>query len=104
MTDFIQVSTTTETEQAAQEIAAALVEQRLAACVQISGPIQSVYRWQGEVEHSQEWLCTAKTRAALFSQVEQAISALHAFECPEIIAVPIIDGSASYLTWLEKNT
>ena len=50
MTEFIQVSTTTETEQAAQDIAAALIEQRLAACVQVSGPIQSVYRWQGEVQ------------------------------------------------------
>jgi periplasmic divalent cation tolerance protein len=103
MTDFIQVSTTTETKQAAQEIAAALVEQRLAACVQVSGPVESVYRWQGKVQQSQEWLCTAKTRASLLPQVEAAIRELHTYECPEIVAVPIADGSAAYLTWLGEQ-
>ncbi len=103
MTDFIQVSTTTETEQAAQEIAAALVQQRLAACVQVSGPVESVYRWQDKVQQSQEWLCTAKTRASLFPQVEAAIRELHTYECPEIVAVPIADGSAAYLTWLGEQ-
>ncbi|MCH7752480.1 MAG: divalent-cation tolerance protein CutA [Planctomycetes bacterium] len=104
MTDYIQVSTTTETEHAAQEIAAALVEQRLAACVQVSGPVESVYRWQGKVQQSQEWLCTAKTRASLFPQVETVIRKLHTYECPEIIAVPIADGSDAYLTWLGEQT
>ena len=103
MTDFIQVSTTTETEQAAQEIAAALVQQRLAACVQVSGPVESVYRWQGKVQLSQEWLCTAKTRASLLPQVEAAIRELHTYDCPEIVAVPIADGSAAYLTWLGEQ-
>ena len=103
MTDYIQVSTTTETKQAAQEIAAALVEQRLAACVQVSGPVESVYRWQDKVQQSQEWLCTAKTRASLFPQVEAAIRELHTYECPEIVAVPIADGSAAYLTWLGEQ-
>ena len=103
MTDYIQVSTTTETEHSAQEIAAALVEQRLAACVQVSGPVESVYRWQGKVQQSQEWLCTAKTRASLFPQVEAAIRELHTYECPEIVAVPIADGSAAYLTWLGEQ-
>ena len=103
MTDYIQVSTTTETEQAAQQIAAALVEQRLAACAQVSGPIQSVYRWQGDVEQSREWLCSLKTRAALFPKVEELIRTLHAYECPEIIAVPIVDGAAKYLDWLAEQ-
>ena len=103
MTDFIQVSTTTETKQAAQEIAAALVEQRLAACVHVSGPVESVYRWQGKVQQSQEWLCTAKTRTSLLPQVEAAIHGLHNYECPEIVAVPIADGSAAYLAWLGEQ-
>ncbi len=103
MTEYIQVSTTTETKQAAQEIAAALVEQRLAACVQVSGPVESVYRWQGKVQQSQEWLCTAKTRASLLPQVEAAIRELHKYECPEIVAVPIADGSAAYLAWLGEQ-
>jgi len=100
LTDFILVSTTTETEQAAQKIAKALVEQRLAACVQVAGPIYSAYRWQGEVQSSQEWLCTAKTRRTLFAQVEKAIAELHSYDCPEIIATPITDGSSAYLAWL----
>lgn len=103
MTDYIQVSTTTEIKQAAQEIAAALVEQHLAACVQVSGPIESVYRWQGKVHRSQEWVCTAKTRVTLFPQVEGAIRELHAYECPEIIAVPIIACSAAYLAWMGEQ-
>ena len=103
MTEYIQVSTTTETKQAAQEIAAALVEQRLAACVQVSGPVESVYRWQGKVQQSQEWLCTAKTRASLFPRVEAAIRELHKYEGPEIVAVPIADGSAAYLAWLGEQ-
>ena len=104
MTAYIQVSTTTETEHSAREIAAALVEQRLAACVQVSGPVESVYRWQDKVQQSQEWLCTAKTRASLFPQVETVIRKLHTYECPEIIAVPIADGSDAYLTWLGEQT
>jgi periplasmic divalent cation tolerance protein len=103
MTEFIQVSTTTETEQAAEQIAAALVEQRLAACAQVSGPIRSVYRWKDEVQQSQEWLCTAKTRAAFFPQVEKAILALHTYDCPEILALPIVGGSASYFAWLGEQ-
>ena len=103
MTEFIQISTTIDTEQGAQAIAAALVERRLAACVQVSGPVRSVYRWQGVVERADEWLCTVKTRAALFPQVEAAIRQLHSYQCPEIIAVPIVDGAAAYFKWLGEQ-
>lgn len=103
MTDYIQVSTTTETERAAQEIANALVEKRLAACVQVSGPIESIYRWQSKVQQSVEWLCTAKTRADLFPQVEAAIRSRHSYKCPEIIAVPVVGGSEAYLIWLGEQ-
>ena len=103
MTDFIQISTTTETEKTAQAIAAVLVERRLVACAQVSGPIYSIYRWQTKVQRTQEWLCTAKTRAGLFSQVEQAIRELHTYECPEIIASAIVDGSSLYLDWLGEQ-
>lgn len=103
MHETIQVSTTTQTKADADRIAAALVEQRLAACVQVSGPIQSRYRWQGKVETAEEWLCTAKTTREAYDQVEQAIRELHAYEEPEILAVPIVAGSASYLTWLREQ-
>jgi periplasmic divalent cation tolerance protein len=100
MSEFVQIATTIDSEAAARAIAAALVERRLAACVQVAGPVQSVYRWQGQIEYAQEWLCVAKTSAALFTRVEAAIRELHSYECPEIIATPITDGAAAYLNWL----
>ena len=103
MTEYLQISTTTETEQQARAIAEALVQRRLAACVQVIGPMRSIYRWQGAVEQAEEWLCTAKTRASLFAQVEAAVGKLHSYDCPEIIAVPIVDGSTAYLKWLGEQ-
>lgn len=103
MPDFIQITTTTDSEAAAQEIAAHLVEQRLAACVQVLGPIRSTYRWEGKVETSAEWLCVIKSRAALYSEIEQAIRERHSYDVPEIIAIPILAGSDSYLTWLAEQ-
>ena len=98
---FIQVMTTTETKEQAMDIARHLVEEKLAACVQIPAPIESIYRWKGKVELSQEYLCLIKTREDLFPSVETAIKKLHPYETPEIIAVPIIRGSTEYLTWLD---
>jgi periplasmic divalent cation tolerance protein len=103
MKSYIQVSTTTETKKQAQKIAQYLVEQKLAACVQISGPIESTYRWKAKVENAQEWLCLIKTRENLFDKVEAAIKKLHSYETPEIIAVPIIKGSREYLNWLNDE-
>ncbi len=104
MRAYIQVVTTTETQEGAQAIATALVEQRLAACVQIVGPVRSTFRWQGAVQTSDEWLCIAKTRQSLYDQVQQAIRRLHTYDTPEIIATPIVEGSADYLDWLGSET
>lgn len=104
MKSYIQISTTTETKEQAQKIAKYLVEQKLAACVQISGPIESTYRWKGNVETASECLCLIKTRKTLFKKVEAAINKLHPYETPEIIAVPIIKGSKEYLNWLDEET
>ena len=104
MSPFIQVSTTIDTQEGAQKIANTLVEKRLAACVQISGPITSTYWWQGQIETAQEWVCTAKTQQNLYGAVEQAIRAVHAYETPEIIATPIVGGSQSYLDWMRNET
>ena len=101
MKSYIQVSTTTETKEQAENIAQHLVEKKLAACVQITGPITSIYRWKGKVEKAQEWLCVIKTREELFDRVETAIKKMHTYETPEIVAVPIIKGSKEYLTWLD---
>lgn len=104
MTDVIQIVTTTETRDAAETIARHLVEQGLAACAQVSGPITSIYRWQGRIERATEWQCVIKTRAALYDQVERAIRALHPYETPEILATPVAHGSTAYLDWLAQAT
>jgi len=104
MTDYIQVVTTIARREEAEAIARALVEERLAACVQVLGPITSTYRWKGAVETSEEWQCWAKTRRDLYEKIEQAIGRLHSYEVPEIIAVPILAGSEGYLAWLEEET
>lgn len=101
---MIQIVTTTARPEDAQAIATHLVEQGLAACAQISGPITSIYRWQGRVETAQEWQCVVKTRAALYDQVEQAIRSRHPYETPEILATPVAHGSAAYLDWLAEST
>ena len=104
MPNFIQVTTTTARREEADHIARELVESRLAACAQIVGPITSTYRWHGEIETSEEWQCSLKTRRELFQRVEEAIRRIHPYEVPEIVAVPIVAGSASYLAWLEAET
>lgn len=104
MTNSIQVLTTTARKQEAQQIAQTLVEERLAACVQILGPITSTYRWQDAIETSEEWLCLIKTRQELYAQVEAAICRVHPYEVPEILAIPVIAGSEDYLAWLQTET
>ena len=101
MKSYIQVITTTETKEQAQTIAQHLVEAKLAACVQITGPIASTYHWKGKVETASEWHCLIKTREELYGKVETAIKKLHSYETPEIFAVPIIKGSSEYLSWLD---
>jgi periplasmic divalent cation tolerance protein len=103
MSDYLQVVTTTASHEMAQSIARVLVQRRLAACVQVSGPIDSVYRWQNQIESSQEWVCSAKTRADRFDEVERAIRELHSYDTPEIIAVPIVAGSTDYLAWVDAQ-
>ncbi|HOJ70991.1 MAG TPA: divalent-cation tolerance protein CutA [Syntrophorhabdaceae bacterium] len=100
MEEYIQISTTTDTIDIAEAIAKRLVESRLAACVQIIGPIKSIYWWQGDIEASQEWLCLIKSTKGLFRDVEDAIKAVHPYKVPEIVAVPIINGSDDYINWI----
>lgn len=104
MSDHIEVVTTVERPEDARCIARALVESRLAACVQVRGPITSTYRWQGKIETTEEWQCVAKTRADLYARVEQAIVGLHPYEVPEILALPLVAESASYGQWLDDQT
>jgi periplasmic divalent cation tolerance protein len=103
MKAYIQITTTTETKEQAENIAKHLVEAKIAACVQIVGQITSIYRWKGKVENAQEWLFLIKTRDDLYNKVEDAIKNLHPYETPEIIAVPIIKGSKEYLIWIDEE-
>lgn len=99
-TDLLSVSTTTATRAQARQIAHMLVQNRLAACVQVTGPIESTYWWQGEIQQSEEWLCVAKTNAGRLDTVERAIHEVHSYDVPEIITTPITGGSTLYLKWL----
>lgn len=103
MTDFIQVLTTVPTQAAAQAIADALLREKLAACVQIFGPVESRYCWQGNLETAEEWQCVAKSRLQLYARLEAAIRGAHSYEVPEIIVTRIETGNAAYLDWLQKE-
>jgi periplasmic divalent cation tolerance protein len=104
MKEYIQVSTTTEKREDANRVARTLVEKRLAACVQVIGPIKSTYWWEGKIEEADEWLCLMKTRRDLYRQVEKTLKAIHPYEVPEIIAVPLAEGIEAYLRWIEEET
>lgn len=95
--------TTVGSREEAGRIAVGLVERRLAACVQTLGPIVSRYRWQGAIEEAEEWQCLAKTESRLYDEVEAAIRELHSYEEPEILAMPIVAGSAGYLDWVSAE-
>lgn len=87
----------------AVKVADSLLDARLAACVQIVGPIESRYWWRDEREVATEWLCLVKTRTALLDRVVAAVRAAHSYETPEVVAVPIVGGDTAYLTWLEDE-
>lgn len=103
MTDKRIVLTTAGSREEAQKIAHALVERQLAGCVNVIPQVNSVYRWQGNVEEAEEWLLIIKTTAAAFDQVRGAIQALHSYELPECVCIAIEDGSPAYLKWLAES-
>lgn len=103
MTDKRLVLSTVENNEEARVIASALVEKRLAACVNILGPIQSIYRWKDAVEDSQEYLLLIKTTEALFPQLRDELKQLHSYEVPECIAIDIEDGLPAYLAWIGES-
>jgi periplasmic divalent cation tolerance protein len=103
MTDKIIVLSTAGAKEEARSIADALVERKLAACVNIVGPIESVFRWKGDVDFANEFLLVVKTTASAFERVRDAIKELHSYDLPECIRVSIEDGSAAYLKWMEES-
>ena len=101
MTDKIVVLTTCDSEQQAERMARHLVEQGVSACVNILPRARSIYRWKDKVEESTEWLLVIKSRRDLFAALRVEIEKLHTYEVPEIVALPIVDGSEAYLRWLD---
>jgi periplasmic divalent cation tolerance protein len=99
--EYIQVVTTTGKKEDAEKIAMTLVESKLAACVQLAGPIFSTYRWKGNIEKAEEWQCVIKSREDRYKEIEKVIKSIHPYEVPEIIAIPIMAGSTEYLNWLQ---
>jgi periplasmic divalent cation tolerance protein len=100
---MLEVTTTTETETDARRLARELVNRRLAACAQVSGPIRSYYWWKGSLEEVEEWRCVLKTMSYLYTKVESAIRELHPYTLPQIMAVPVQAALAEYLTWVQDN-
>ncbi len=103
MLEFVQITTTAGTRHDAEQIAAELVSRRLAGCVQVSGPIQSTYHWQGKIETTEEWMCTAKTSRDQLSSIQNVLGEIHRYDVPELIATPIVGGSEKYLKGLEEQ-
>ena len=103
MAECVQVSTTLPDEATAQQFGRLLVEERLAACAQIGGPIWSTYWWNGQVQQASEWYCYLKTTSAASAELSRRMRELHPYEVPEIIVLPIKEGDASYLKWIGET-
>lgn len=104
MTDKIVVFTTCGSEEEARKIASALIERHVAACVTISAPVASLYRWKGAVEESREWMLMIKSRRERFAELRAVLESAHSYEVPEVLAIPVVEGSPNYLAWVEDET
>ncbi len=104
MSNYIVVYITTSSVSEAKKIGRKLVEEKLAACSNIVSPISSIYRWQGKICEDKEALIILKSKKKLFKQIEKKVKELHSYDVPEIIAIPVIEGSDSYLSWLRDET
>jgi periplasmic divalent cation tolerance protein len=103
VTEALVVLITTGSQEEAERIASALVEELLAACVNIIPGVVSIYRWQGQVQRDAEWLLVAKSRQDVLRELVRRVQALHSYEVPEIIAVPVSGGSEAYLEWFDRQ-
>jgi periplasmic divalent cation tolerance protein len=101
---YLQVTTTTDSRKEAAELARSAVTERLAACAQLVGPIASTYWWEGQIESAEEWMVLFKTTADCFEDLAAQITEQHSYDTPEIIATPVVGGSADYLAWMREQT
>lgn len=103
MTDKIIVLTACDSEAAANELALILIENRLAACVNVVSGARSIYRWKDKIQDTREWLLVIKSRRDLFVALREEIEKVHPYEVPEVVAMPVLEGSERYLTWLDHE-
>ncbi|MFY9528331.1 MAG: divalent-cation tolerance protein CutA [Candidatus Acidiferrales bacterium] len=102
--DKIIVLVTCASRPEAQKIGRALVEARLAACVSVIGtPVRSIYRWKGRLENAKEFLVMIKTSRSRFVELRREVQRLHSYDVPEVVALPIVEGSREYLAWIQEN-
>jgi periplasmic divalent cation tolerance protein len=101
---YIIIKSSFESKEEANKLALTLVQTKLAACVQLIGPVTSIYRWQNTCEKSTEWQCEIKTKATLYDKVKETILQTHTYDTPEIIVIPFNQGHNDYLEWIEKET
>ena len=104
MTEYIMVFVAVGSKEEAKKIASALVENRLAACVQIIPSINSVYKWKGKICDEEELLLLIKSRLDLFDKIKAKVKELHSYEVAEIMAIPVIAGSEDFLSWIKDET
>ncbi len=103
MTGKIVVLSTCASQPEADSIARGLVEKRLAACVNIIRQVRSIYRWKDSIEDSEEFLLVIKSNREKFPQLKTELERMHSYEVPEIIALPVVDGSDAYLSWIDRE-
>lgn len=104
MSKYFLIITTVPDEETAKAISRTLVDERLAACVSLSSSCQSTYRWQGKVSLEREYMLFIKTQAGLYPELEKRLAAIHPYDVPEIIAVPLANGYGKYLAWIKDET
>lgn len=104
MTDYVWVYVTAKDSKQALDIGRALVEERLAACVNLLGSIRSLYRWEGRLNDAREAAFVAKTRASLVSEVSARVKELHSYACPCVVALPLAGGNPDFLSWIGEQT
>jgi periplasmic divalent cation tolerance protein len=102
-TDFIVVLVTTKDKVEAEKISRTLLSEKLIACANIISPVNSCFSWLGKIDHADECLVIMKTRSDLFGELAARVRALHSYEVPEVLALPILDGSGAYLDWMRAN-
>ncbi len=103
MTDKVVILVTAANKRQCQAIARRLVESKLAACVNITQPIESIYHWEGKITRDREYQLLIKSTRELFEEIKAAVTELHSYKTPEIICLPIIDGSRNYLQWVSDS-